>query len=229
MIKIASVLILAVGCLLVWQRQPSSSPLRALIQEEIDKKQGATFDIERADLPETRAVVDTTHSSVQFRVRHWGIYDVIGRLESYEMVVYYDKEDFTDLVLEARLRPASINMPNKAMAHHVKTEGFGFFDANTYPEVIFKSTGVEMVADSVYALTGDMTIKEITKEVVFTVKFNGYTYAPNKTIPGFTIHGQFNRLDFELGDEELLPGNGLPMIGHIVYITSNVRLITDYD
>ncbi len=86
-----------------------------------------------------------------------------------------------------------------------------------------------MARDSVYRLTGNMTTKEITKEIVLDVKFNGYTHSPSKTTPGFTINGKINRLDFNLGGDELLPGNGLPMIGNEVHITSNVRLISEYD
>ena len=198
-------------------------------QQDIDKTQNSSFDLFSDFLPKNKYVVDTTHSSVQFRVRHWGIYDVVGRLESYEIVVYYDKEDFSDMVIEARMGPASINMPNKEMASHLKTEGFGFFDVNKYPEVIFKSTRMEMVSDSTFKLIGSMTIKETTKEVVFDVELNGYAYPPNKSMPGFTINGRINRLDFNLGGTELLPGNGLPMIGNDVYITSNIRLIKNYD
>ncbi len=88
---------------------------------------------------------------------------------------------------------------------------------------------MEIVADGIYMLKGDMTIKEITKEVAFEVKFNGFTHPPTRTIPGFTINGKINRLDFGLGGNELLPGNGLPVIGNDVYITSNVRLIRNYD
>ena len=173
--------------------------------------------------------MDTTHSSIQFAVRHWGIYNVVGRLESYEVKVTYTKDDFTDMAVEALLRPASINMPNMEMAHHLKAAGFGFFEVEKFPEVVFKSTKIEMARDSFYRLTGNMTIKEITKEIVLDIKFNGYSHPPSKTTPGFTINGKINRLDFNLGGDELLPGNGLPMIGNEVHITSNVRLISEYD
>ena len=81
-------------------------------------------------------------------------------------------------------------MPNNAMASHMKTEGFGFFEVTKYPEVVFKSTKMEMFADSVYKLFGHMTIKEITNEIVFDVRFNGFTHHPSKSTPGFTIHGR---------------------------------------
>jgi len=198
----------------------------------------ATRDMERAKLVSTKSpddqglkryIVDTTHSSIQFSVRHWGIYDVIGRLESYEINVSYTKDDFSDMTVEARFRPASINMPNKAMAHHVRTKGFEFFDTQDYPEVLFKSTRIEMIRDSVYKLFGEMSIKDITNDFFFNVKFNGYTHPPTKTGPGFTITGKISRQDFNLGGSDLLPGNALPLIGNEVYLTSNVRLISGYD
>lgn len=175
----------------------------------------------------TRYIVDTTHSSVQFRVRHWGIYDIIGRLESYEMEVFYEQEDFLDMEVVGQFRPAGITMPNKDMAAHLQREGF--FHTEAYPVFSFRSTSMEQVADSTYRLTGEMTIKDISREVVFDVQFNGFTHPPSRSTPGFTIHGQIDRLAFDLGGEELLPGNGLPLIGHTIYLTSNVRLISEYD
>jgi polyisoprenoid-binding protein YceI len=198
-------------------------------QEDIDKKQSATFNILTESLPLNRYVVDTTHSSIQFRVKHWGIYDVIGRLESYEIVVHYDREDFKDMVVEARISPVSINMPNQGMANHLKVDKLGFFEIEKYPTILFKSTKMEILSDSIFKLIGNMTIKEITKEMVLEMKLNGYAYPPNKSMPGFTVYGKFNRLDYKLGGTELLPGNGLPMIGNEIFITSNIRLISDYD
>jgi len=198
-------------------------------QLDIEKTQGSTFNIFTDQIPTHRYVVDTTHSSVQFSVRHWGIYDVIGRIESYEMVIHYDRVDFTDMIVEVRLRPTSINMPNKEMANHLKIDKFGFFEVTKFPTIVYKSTKIELVSDSIYKLTGDMTIKDTTKEVVFDVTFNGYADPQNRKTPGFTIIGKINRLDFDLGGAELLPGNGLPMIGNVVYIRSNIRLIGNYD
>lgn len=211
------------------QKDSTSKILLNKAQEDIDRIQNATFNILTESLPINRYVVDTTHSSIQFRVRHWGIYDVIGRFESYEIVVHYDREDFKDMVIEARIRPVSINMPNQGMADHLKADKFGFFEINKYPTVLFKSTKMEIVSDSIFKLIGNMTIKEITKEMVLEMKLNGYAYPPNKSMPGFTVYGKFNRLDYKLGGTELLPGNGLPMIGNEIFIISNIRLISDYD
>ncbi len=77
-------------------------------------------------------LVDTTHSSIQFAVRHWGIYNVAGGLESYEVKVTYTKDDFTDMAVEALLRPASVNMPNMEMAHHLKAARLGFFEVEKF-------------------------------------------------------------------------------------------------
>lgn len=211
------------------QKDSISKVLLNKAQEDIDRKQNATFNILYENLPINRYVVDTTHSSIQFRVKHWGIYDVIGRFESYEIVVHYDREDFKDLVLEAHIRPESINLPNQGMADHLKADKYGFFEINKYPSILFKSTKMEIVSDSIFKLSGNMTIKEITKEMVLEMKLNGYAYPPNKSMPGFTVYGKFNRLDYNLGGTELLPGNGLPMIGNEIFITSNIRLIGDYD
>ncbi len=197
--------------------------------EEQNKNEIAGFKIIRDKLPVNQYLVDTTHSSIEFRVRHWGIYDVVGRIERYEVVVHFDQEDFSDLVVEARIKPAGINMPNKEMAQHLKAPGFGFFEIAKYPEVIFKSTGVEKIADSTFVLSGQLKIKEVIRPMHFDVHFNGYTHPPTRTTPGFTMHGKIDRLAFDLGDDELLPGNELPMIGHQVYITCNLRLIGAYD
>ncbi len=93
-----------------------------LAEKDLQKQQRPELDFggDSAIPRKYRYIVDTTHSSVQFKVRHWGIYDIVGWIESYDVSVYFTELDFSDAIVVAKLRPASIIMPNRVMAGNLK-------------------------------------------------------------------------------------------------------------
>jgi polyisoprenoid-binding protein YceI len=164
---------------------------------------------------------DPEHSSIVFQTTHWGVVDIVGWFEGYEITVRSRELDFSDAVVEARIDPASVRMPNPGMAANLR--GL-FFVVEEFPEVLFRSTRVERTdKDGVLKLTGAFTMKGVTKELDFTVHFNGYGSPPQGS-PGFKLEGVINRLDFEVGDLELMEGTGHPMVAPEVRITANIRL-----
>lgn len=197
--------------------------LVVLAQEELKKPAPNNFNITTGDLPKYKMLADTTHSSVEFRTRHWGIYDIIGRFDSYQIVVYHEKPDFTDAVIEARLYPATILMPNQKMADNLKQNGF--FDVDNYPIIKFTSNQMKMVDDRTYEILGEMQIKGKSKAIKLMATLNGFAYPETNGMPGFTVNGSILRSDFDLGGPELLPENGRPMVGEEVFFTANLRLV----
>ena len=89
--------------------------LAAVCFQDVEEANAQAVNSERI-----RFAADTAHSSIQFRTRHWGIHDIIGWFEDYEVIVYADYADFTNAVVEARVRPASVRMPNPAMAGNLR-------------------------------------------------------------------------------------------------------------
>jgi polyisoprenoid-binding protein YceI len=164
-------------------------------------------------------VADRAHSSIEFRTSHWGIVDIIGWFAEFEVVVYSDSDDFADAVIEAWVAPASVQMPNSGMATNLRR----MFAVQEYPDARFRSTDVRFLSDNEYEVTGQLTMRGVTREIKLLATFNGRGFMPNG-LPGFTLHTDLNRLEFGIGEEEVLEENQNPTIGYIVKVTCNIRL-----
>lgn len=137
--------------------------------------------------------LDTSHSEIGFVVRHAGISKVHG---------YFSEADGTLRVgasLEASsvsgtVRTASFSSGNETRDEHVKQSDF--FDIDQFPEMTFASTGVVGTAES-FTLTGDLTIKGITKSIDLEIELGGVAVDPyGVTRVGFSASGKISRKDF---------------------------------
>ena len=171
--------------------------------------------------PAKKWVADLQHSSLRFSTSHFVVYDLIGRFDDFEVVMYSDEKDFTDAMIEGKVKLASGNMPNPQMAVHIK--GPDFFDAEQYPEATFKSTAINKTGDNIYEITGDLTIKGITKTITLNAVFGGYMWGGSGC--GFKVKGSINRKDFGIGKGEPYEFEGKgPAIGFDVNFELNLRL-----
>ncbi len=165
---------------------------------------------------------DTSHSSIQFRTRHSGVYDVIGWIQNFEIVMEGQRKDFTDVSVEASADIRSVKMPNMGMAGNLQ----GLFNTETFPKVFFKSKDIQLSQGNTFQLIGDMTIKEITRELRMDVQFNGFGSPLSFALPGFTVDGKFNRHDFGIGEPEVFSEyreSPHPMIGDTIFFRANLR------
>ena len=174
---------------------------------------------DNAGLPVVKRHADMAHSSITFRTQHFGIIDIVGWFEDFDVVLYSESEDFSGAVIEARLSPASVRMPNPDMAGNLR----GMFDVENYPDILFVSTSVEPTVGQHYKIVGDLTMKGVTREVEWTGTYNG-SWMPPDAGPGFTIHGMIDRLAFGVGDAERIGGQGHMIIGDTVHVICNIRL-----
>ena len=138
--------------------------------------------------------LDTAHTTVGFSIRHMGIANVRGHFDEYEAEIHYDGENLASLVVSATIHAASINTQNQRRDDHLRSADY--FEAETYPALTFKSTGV-VPHDDGHALTGHLTIKDVTKEVTLPFELSGPIEDPwgGQRI-GISIGGQINRQDF---------------------------------
>ncbi len=164
-------------------------------------------------------VADKAHSSIQFRASHWGIVDIVGWFEDFDVAVRAAKGDLSDAVIDARVRLDSIRMPNPEMAANARDL---LFDAARHPEAEFRSTAIESLSEKRYAVRGRFTMKGVTREVRWEAAFNGYGEPPGGS-PGYTVKGTLDRIAFGLGGMESLPG-GRPILGRTVQVICNLRL-----
>lgn len=164
----------------------------------------------------TKWVLDPMHSEVQFKVKHLVISTVTGSFKTFEGELTTESEDFDGADISFSLDVASIDTNQEMRDGHLKSGEF--FDAETYPKISFKSTAFTKDGDD-YKLTGDLTIKDVTKSVTLDVEHGGVAgdfYGNTKA--GFEVTGKINRKDFGL------VWDGVTEAGSVV-LGSDIKLI----
>src|SRR5690606_1417896 len=126
---------------------------------------------------------------------------------------------------EARIDLGSINTNNEQRDAHLLNADF--FDMEQHPEMIFKSTGVKAINNDAFELTGDLTIKGITRPVKLAVDYNGLAKDPwGGERAGFTVTGKINRADWGVSFNGVMETGGL-MLGEEVKISADIQLIKE--
>lgn len=165
--------------------------------------------------------VDNVHSSVKFSVSHLVISEVDGSFKVYEGSINAAKPDFTDAKIDFSIDVNSINTDNNMRDGHLKSDDF--FSAEKYPKMTFKSISFKKKAGNQYELIGNLTIKDVTKKVVFAVKYGGTGKdAYGNTKAGFKITGKINRFDYGLKWNALTEAGGAT-VGKEVELNSNLE------
>lgn len=114
---------------------------------------------------------DKAHSQVNFSVSHMVFSEVTGTFKSFEAMLDWPGDEFTNATVEATIKTGSIDTQNENRDKHVK--GDDFLNAEKYPDIIFKSTKIEKTGDNTFNIFGDMTIRDITKPVILSTRFRG--------------------------------------------------------
>ncbi len=164
-----------------------------------------------------------SHSSIGFALDHLVISEVTGEFEKYKVTVESAKEDFTDSKISFETEVASINTKDENRDKHLKSGDF--FDVEKFSKISFVGKTLTKIEGKKYQLTGDLTIKGVTKLVTFDVRFGGTIKDPwGGTRAGFKITGAFDRNDFGLKYNSVLDSGGFA-IGEEVRIVCNLELI----
>jgi polyisoprenoid-binding protein YceI len=121
-------------------------------------------------------VVDAAHSRFGFVARHAMVTKVRGAFNEFDAKAIVDGDDPTRSSVTVSLKVASIDTRNKMRDDHLRTNDF--LDAETYPEITFVSTGVEQNGDTEFLVTGDLTIKGVTKSITIPLEFQGAAKDP---------------------------------------------------
>ncbi len=167
--------------------------------------------------------VDPTHSEVQFKVKHLMITNVTGSFTQFDVKATTEEDDFSTAQLQFSAPVESISTNNAQRDGHLKSADF--FDAEKYPELIFKSRKIEKVDDEEYNVYGDFTIKGITKEAKLKLELGGITKDPyGNTKAGFTIAGKINRNDYGLTWNAALETGGV-MVSEDVRLNAEIQLV----
>ncbi len=140
-------------------------------------------------------VIDPTHSSIGFTARHAMVTKVRGTFEEFEGSAHLDAEDPAASTASLTIKVVSINTRNGQRDEHLRTNDF--FDAPSFPDITFTSTGVQAQDATTFALTGDLTVKGTTRSVTVEFEHTGLATDPyNNLRAGFEGRTTINRSDF---------------------------------
>ena len=115
--------------------------------------------------------IDPAHSEFTFKVKHMMISTVTGRFENFDAEVETNEDDFTNAKIDVKVNVDSVNTNNGDRDNHLKSDDF--FNAEKYPVLLFKSKKFDGKK-----LVGDLTIRDVTKEVTLDTDFNGIVVDP---------------------------------------------------
>lgn len=167
--------------------------------------------------------LDKSHSEISFSVRHMMISTARGRFEEFEGNFDIDEANPSQSKIEVVIQAASINTKDAQRDGHLKSPDF--FDVEKYPVISFKSKRVEKVGGQNVRLVGDLTIKDITKEVALDVEYAGQAKSPWGTInAGFTAQTKINRKEWGLTWNVALETGGM-LVGEEVTISIELELV----
>jgi polyisoprenoid-binding protein YceI len=168
--------------------------------------------------------VDSTHSVVEFKVKHMMISTSKGQFTGVTGTLSLDENDLTQSSVEAAIEVASIRTLDEARDAHLKNADF--FDADQFPTMQLKSTHIALKSDGELVVTGDLTIKGVTRSVQFAVE--GPTAATKdpygNTRIGLAATTKINRKDFGLTWNAALETGGL-VVGEDVSIALDLEFV----
>jgi polyisoprenoid-binding protein YceI len=151
--------------------------------------------------------VDPNHSAVQFSAKHLLISTVTGKFKEFSGTISYDDKDITKSSVSGTIKTASLDTVVADRDNHLRSADF--FDVEKNPEITFKSTKIEKSGDGV-TVTGDLTIKGVTKEVKFPATVNGPIKDPwGNSRLGFSFNLEINRMDYGISWSKTMDSGGL--------------------
>jgi len=168
-------------------------------------------------------ISDPTHSELQFKVKHLMISKVTGSFTDFTVQAETDNEDFSNASIKAKVQLDSIATGQGDRDKHLKSADF--FDTEAHPTMEFTSSNFEKKGDDEYVLSGELTIKGITKPVELNLEYGGSAIDPwGNTKAAFSIDGKISRKDWGLTYNAPLEAGGV-MISDEVKILGEIQLI----
>lgn len=153
--------------------------------------------------------IDPVHSEVSFVIRHMVVSKVRGRFDKFEGVIV-TADDPLQSSVEATIEAASVNTNQEQRDGHIRSADF--LDVENHPQITFRSTGIRADRDR-FLVSGDLTIRGVTKPVTLEVEPNGFTPDPfGGTRTGFSATTEINRQDFGVSYNGPIPGADNAMV-----------------
>jgi polyisoprenoid-binding protein YceI len=167
--------------------------------------------------------IDQAHSEIQFSAKHLMISTVRGRFNSYTGTVEADEQNPTAAKVEVQIDASSLVTGDEKRDGHLRSPDF--LDVEQFPYITFKSKHVQQVDDSHGKLIGDLTIRDVTHEVVLDFEYAGQAKTPwGTTSAGFNAITKINRKDWNLNWNVALETGGW-LVGDQITINIELELV----
>jgi polyisoprenoid-binding protein YceI len=167
--------------------------------------------------------IDPSHSEITFKVKHLVVTTLTGKFDKFEGTADVNAEDFDGSKFSFNADIDSISTGNADRDGHLKSDDF--FNAASFPKLTFNSTSFAKTGEGTYKLTGDLTIRDVTKSVDLDVELGGIAVDPwGNTKAGFEINGKIKRKDFGLKWDVITEAGGA-VVSDEIKLHLNVQLI----
>ncbi|MBF8419055.1 YceI family protein [Heyndrickxia coagulans] len=169
-------------------------------------------------MAKTKWAVDYAHSTIDFTVKHMMISKVKGSFQNFEVELEADPQDLTDANISFIIDASSISTKNDDRDNHLRSADF--LDVEQYPKITFVSKSVTKAGNNEYNVTGDLTIRGVTKEETFKVTFEGISKNPmsGAETAGFSAEGTVKRSNYGLTWNAALETGGV-LVGDEIKFT----------
>jgi len=152
-----------------------------------------------SDVPDGVYDVDPAHGYIVFSYSHFGLSTPKVGFNSFEAVLDLDAGSPTDSTIDVTIDAKSIDSRVPLFNEHLNSSDW--LDTEQFPEITFSSTGIEQTGDGTYAISGELTVRGITKPVTLDATINAATIHPLQKVPvvGVSATGTILRSDFGVG------------------------------
>lgn len=164
-------------------------------------------------------IIDTSHSTITFSVRHMMISKVRGHFSRFDGTVDFDELNPVNSSVKVNIDASSIDTRDERRDAHLMSPDF--LDVANYPTLTFVSRQIEVIDDHHGRLIGDLTIRGVTREVVLDVEYNGQSKSPWGTVSATT---KINRKDWGLTWNVALETGGV-LVGEEVAIEIELEIV----
>ncbi|PJR04065.1 YceI family protein [Avrilella dinanensis] len=169
--------------------------------------------------------IDPAHSEIGFKVKHMMFTNVSGKFNDFQATIENEDDRFETSQISFSAQVNSIDTNNIDRDNHLRSADF--FDAESFPLISFQSTGINKINENVFEISGDLTIKNVTKNITLEVEYSGLMKDPWGNIKaGISLSGKINRKAFGLTWNASLESGGV-LVGEDTKLTAEVQFIKE--
>lgn len=174
-------------------------------------------------MAKTTWAIDPTHSEIGFKVKHMMFTNVSGKFNLFDADIQNEEENFETSTINFSAEVNSINTGNDDRDNHLRSADF--FDVENFRKLTFKSTNVKKVNEGEYKISGDLTIKDVTKSITLDTEYSGLMKDPwGNTKIGLSLNGKINRREFGLTWNAALETGGV-LVGEDIKLNAEVQFV----